>query len=88
MSVDLSEDGKNSLKEQNNTLRKIIGEIWWMAQRYANGRSTYAPSMYNMAIDLAIKNGVTFETNDIYAEDGDFGKWIPEHQCFEKERIR
>jgi hypothetical protein len=78
----------STLEEQNNTLRKIIGEIWWMAQRYANGRSTYAPSMYNQMIDLAIKNGVKLEADEIYAEDGDFGKWIPERQCFEKERIR
>jgi hypothetical protein len=59
-------------------LRHVILDIWWMARRYADGRYTYAPSMYNEAINLAIKNGVVILNPDnvakppsIYAKDGE-----------------
>jgi hypothetical protein len=39
-------------------LKFVIQEIYWMARRYASGRQTYAPSMYNDAIRLALKHGV------------------------------
>jgi hypothetical protein len=71
-----------------DNLRQVITEIFWMAQRYANGRCTYAPTVYNQAIDLAIKNGWVPEKNDnhpLYADDGDLGKWMPQYQRFEKE---
>ena len=32
-----------------------IADIIWMARRYADGRSTYAPSMFNRAYDVLVK---------------------------------
>jgi hypothetical protein len=61
-----------------------------MAQRYANDRNTYAPTLYNEAIDIAIKNGWKIpqgqnNNHPLYADDGCLGKWVPERQRFEKE---
>jgi len=36
-----------SLRAENNTLRRIVLEFHWMARRYCNGRMTYAPSFFN-----------------------------------------
>lgn len=33
-------------------VKKAIKDIFWMARRYANGRHTYAPSMFNNAYDI------------------------------------
>jgi hypothetical protein len=32
------------LRQENEKLRQIIKDIFWMARRYAHGRHTYAPS--------------------------------------------
>ena len=45
------------LREENQQLRRIINEIHWMARRYATGRKSYAPSMFNDAIKIAIDLG-------------------------------
>ena len=57
--------------KRERQLEYIITEISWMARRYADGRGTYAPSMYNVAIKLAVKLGVkivedTIETPPTY----------------------
>lgn len=39
-------------------LEQVIVAIWWMARRYADGRKSYAPSMFNDYIDLAIAHQV------------------------------
>ena len=56
-------------------LESIILDIYWMARRYADGRQSYAVSMYNDAIDLAVKLGVPIRPDPIaksyYAQDGD-----------------
>lgn len=75
-------DPVQQLQKQNLALKRVIKDIWWMARRYADGLSTFAPSLYNQMIDLAIKNGVQIDSNEIYAENGNLGKWIPEQQCF------
>lgn len=36
---------KREFERENETLRRIIKETFWMARRYAHGRCTYAPSM-------------------------------------------
>ena len=41
---------KNDLKILK--LKKAYEEIYWMAMRYANGRSTYAPSMVRDSIKM------------------------------------
>jgi len=77
-----------ALKKENEALRHIIYEISWMARRYAHGRATYAPDMYNRAITAAVRLNVKLNESDhesIYADDGCLGKWVPEKQRFEKE---
>jgi hypothetical protein len=37
--------------------RQIVRDIHWMARRYASGRHTYAPSMFNDAIGMAVSGG-------------------------------
>jgi len=37
--------------------RQIVRDIHWMARRYASGRHTYAPSMFNEAISKAVAGG-------------------------------
>lgn len=36
-------------------LAKVVKNTWWMARRYASGRRSYAPSMYNDAINIIIE---------------------------------
>jgi hypothetical protein len=43
---------------ENEMLRSIIKETLWMARRYASGRQTYAPAMYNEAAKKAVELGV------------------------------
>ncbi len=56
-------------------LESIILDIYWMARRYADGRQTYAVSMYNDAIELAVKIGLPIKNDPIagsyFAQDGD-----------------
>ena len=76
------------LKRENEALRHIIYEISWMARRYAHGRATYAPDMYNRAITAAVRLNVKLNEGDnksVYADDGCLGKWVPEKQDFQKE---
>lgn len=35
-----------------DTLRRAVKDIIWMARRYADGRQTYAPSLFNDAYDI------------------------------------
>ena len=75
-----------SLKAENDDLREIIANIWWMAREYADGRSSYAPALFNQCIEKAIANGVTIkdDNGNIYAADGHYGKWNPKTRMFEK----
>jgi hypothetical protein len=69
-------------------LLDVMREVIWMARRYADGRSTYAPSIVNEAIDYLLSKGVMIEADasiGMYARDGDFGVWNRERQRFEKE---
>ena len=69
-------------------LESIIRDTLWMARRYADGRSTYAPDMYNRAADLAIQLGVVWKPDkngEVYATDGMFGQWNSDLQRFVKE---
>ena len=63
------------LREENQQLRRIINEIHWMARRYATGRRSYAPSMFNDAIKIAIDLGCDIKPDPadgdkIYADYG------------------
>ena len=63
-----------SKSKREKQLETIILDMWWMARRYADGRMSYAPSMYNDAIDLAVKLGVPIKDDPIaksyHAKDG------------------
>jgi hypothetical protein len=65
------------LKKRIADLEDIVIETLWMARRYADGRSSYAPDTVNRAIDkakeLGIHRPITREPD--YARDGDFGEW-------------
>ena len=64
-------------KEREKELETIIRDIYWMARRYADGRHTYAPSMYNEAIYKAQELGLDLKpdsiTGTLWATDGDYG---------------
>lgn len=40
------------LFDANDRTTHALNEIVWMARRYADGRQTYAPSMFNEAYDI------------------------------------
>ena len=78
---------KRDLHIENHELRKIVKNTIWMARRYADDRSTYAPGIVNEAIDYALSIGIEVnpdETLDrrIYARDGMFGDWSPHARRF------
>ena len=71
------------LRDENQQLRRVIYEIHWMARRYATGRSSYAPSMFNDAIKIAIDLGCDIkpdpaDSDKIYA---DYGPDMIEHKA-------
>jgi hypothetical protein len=57
-------------------LESIILDISWMSRRYADGRNTYAPAMYNDAIKEALQLGLpiqkdtTVEPPTLFAREG------------------
>lgn len=67
----------------------ILKDLCWMARRYCDGRSSYAPSMFNNIVDGLIAAGVPIEPvnedEGIYAKDGMFGVWDPALRRFVKE---
>ena len=80
------------LKEENEKLKQIIGDTMWMAQRYADERSTYAPSMFNLAVHRLDELGLAHlhvgdpaEDNRRFARDGMFGEWCAVTKRFVKE---
>lgn len=80
------------LKEENEILKEIIRDTLWMAQRYADGRSTYAPHVFNMAVHkldgLGLAHlhvGDPVENNRRFVKDGMYGEWCPVNKRFIKE---
>lgn len=63
------------MEAENKLLRQMFQSISWMARRYADGRRTYAVSMYNDAVKQALSLGIELNNSDgtIWAGDGDFG---------------
>lgn len=49
-------------------IKEAIKDILWMARRYANGRKTYAPGMFNDAYDV-LRIEFDDEIDDNFAED-------------------
>lgn len=86
------------LERENERLKNIIVDIAWMARRYADGRKTYAVSMYNDACFDACKLGCNIrpdfaEGDRLFARDGmeDDDKNVfmlsPEKIAFEAEYV-
>jgi len=78
------------LEKINGILEKIIRDTLWMARRYADLRSTFAPNTVNRAIDDLRKIGIEIQMDHTlddpyYAQDGMLGKWDSEKQKFSKE---
>jgi len=68
-------------KRQTEQVKEAVGRILYMARRYADGRSTYAPHMFNDAYDtlrdiLGKGESLELTTGDVevstwpYAQDG------------------
>ena len=58
--------------KQRLELEEIITDLHWMARRYADGRSSYAPGMFNSHTRRLLKMGVRLNrTGDdtIWARD-------------------
>lgn len=53
-------------------LIEIINELHWMARRYADGRSTYAPVTFNECTRKLLKRGIKLNKPDkvLFATDG------------------
>lgn len=82
-------DAQNAFLECLNrleALENIVSQTLWMARRYADNRSTYAPSIVNECIDKALELEIDMSgpPEEIYARDGMFGSWNPQTKCFEK----
>jgi hypothetical protein len=61
------------LRRENDTLRRVAGDLAWMARRYCDGRMSYAPSLYNDYVRALLALGVPLNpTGDgtIWARDG------------------
>lgn len=43
---------RSQLITRTTRLQQAVKDILWMARRYADGRRTYAPSMFNDAYDI------------------------------------
>lgn len=86
-----AEDYKDKIKElqaQNRNLKEAVAEIWWMARRYADGRSTYAPHQFNSVTQWLRSCSLLTDTDngELWASDGDLGRWDPETEKFEGEK--
>lgn len=80
------------IEEENQALKYIVEQTLWMARRYADGRMTYAVSMFNDAVHELDRAGLSHlftgdpaENHKRFADDGMFGRYDPEMKNFKKE---
>lgn len=74
------------LSMSHHQLAYIVRETLWMAQRYADGRSSYSTAMFNEALEEAFRNGVIERGSIPWAKDGMFGEWDENlHKFIKKE---
>lgn len=61
----------DALKAENQTLRHVLDEVLWQARRYADYRSSFAPTIYNDAVKLLLKTDYKVYNTDgiIWARD-------------------
>lgn len=63
---------KSELKDENTLLRRIVVDFHWMARRYADGRQSYATSLFNSHTRDLLHIGVELNPtadNTIWASD-------------------
>lgn len=75
------------ITSQLDAMSFFIKETHWMARRYADGRCTYAPGMFNDALLGLKKAGLEHLVEKVgcdpeYASDGMYGEWDPETRMF------
>lgn len=58
-----------NLEKERDEARYIVKEIWWMARRYADGRNTFAPHMFNEAMKKAEGWIMDTDNGEIWAKD-------------------
>lgn len=67
-----TEENIFTIKEKYQTLKKIAGELHWMARRYADGRQSYVTHQFNEMTRMLQSIGVELnETSDqtVWARD-------------------
>lgn len=89
--MELSGCDETTCRDIQNIIRDlehIVKETLWMARRYADGRSTYAPGLVNECIDLAIKLEIDLHgpPEELYAKDGLLREWDRERGEFKNEK--
>jgi hypothetical protein len=70
---------KLTIKETNK-IKDAVKEIVWMARRYADGRSTFAPTSFNDAYDILYSvfgEDIEYNKNEIDKTLTDGGKFFP-----------
>lgn len=73
----LSNEKENLLikiEKENDVLKKIILDTFWMARRYADGRHTYAPSTIRDAYNKLKELGIHIKRDDVIKEPTDLEK--------------
>lgn len=58
------------LEHENEVLRNVIGNTFWMARRYANGRKTYAPDTVNQCLRDLETIDVIIKPDQTLVQDG------------------
>jgi hypothetical protein len=59
------------LRSENAALRNIVRDFHWMARRYADGRSSYAPGIFNRHVRALVGLDFEFASNaPLFARDG------------------
>jgi len=64
---------KRDLQIELKEAKQCLADITWMARRYADGRKTYATSMYNDVANWCLKHGVNINPGAegiVWARDG------------------
>ena len=70
---------KQKLEAENYKLRQICIDLQWMARRYADGRSTYAPGIVNDATTYLLSIGVKLKN---CAKEGLYANYGLQHKRF------
>jgi hypothetical protein len=73
MQTELTKKQLESLDAMQNeiaVLRRVVQDTFWMARRYANGRSTYAPTTVNIALEALAGIGQIISADMTLLEDG------------------